>query len=306
MKFDNHLASYLYQIKSLTLEGIGTFTLDDKVRVPNEQEKEVYFPIEGLAFTYNPKTNTDENIIFFLVKKLGKIEPLIRSDLEYYLSHIKQFLNIGNPYTIEGIGTLNKNNQGIYEFTPGNFLPAKEELHPKRQNADHNYPVRSQNPAGRTFIIILLVIISLAAVGAIGWGIFNYIEKPRPLAETSQPQGYIDTIPQKKDTSTTGRNIQPLTSDPVETANPITNVNNLTDYKMIFEITKSKERANSRIKQLNSLHSNAQYDSIPINDSVAFYRLFLEMKINAADSIHIKDSLNTFFGKKIYMEKQVD
>ena len=126
VKFDNHLAAYLYQFKSLTLEGIGTFALDDKVRVPNEQEKEVYYPIEGLVFTYNPKSITDDNIIFFLVKKLGKIEPLIRSDLEYYLSHIKQFLNIGNPFTIEGIGTLSKSNQGIYEFTPGNFLPVKE------------------------------------------------------------------------------------------------------------------------------------------------------------------------------------
>lgn len=133
MKFDDHLSAYLYEYKSLKLEGIGTFTLDDKVRIPGEQEKEVYYPIEGLAFTYDPKSGTDENIILFLVKRLGKIEPLIRSDLESYLYQIKVFLNIGNPYTIEGIGTLTKNNQGVYELTPEIFCQQKKNFIPKEK-----------------------------------------------------------------------------------------------------------------------------------------------------------------------------
>ena len=49
MKFDVQLAAYLYEYKSLRLEGIGSFTLDSKVNVPGEQEKEIYYPIEGLA-----------------------------------------------------------------------------------------------------------------------------------------------------------------------------------------------------------------------------------------------------------------
>ncbi len=68
MKFDDHLAAYLYENKSLRLEGIGTFTLDEKVSVPHETDKEVYYPIEGLLFKYNPKSDTDENLISFLVK----------------------------------------------------------------------------------------------------------------------------------------------------------------------------------------------------------------------------------------------
>ena len=108
MKFDVQLASYLYENKTLRLEGIGTFTLDSKVSVPHEQEKEIFYPIEGLSFTYNPKSTSEEEVIFYLVKKLHKIEPLIRSDLESYLSNIRQFLNLGKPYTIEGVGTLNK------------------------------------------------------------------------------------------------------------------------------------------------------------------------------------------------------
>ena len=159
MKFDVQLASYLYENKLLTLEGIGTFTLDSKVSVPREQEKEIYYPIEGLSFVYNPKSASDEEVILYLVDKLHKIQPLIRSDLESYLSNVRQFINIGKPYTIEGIGTLSKNNQGIIEFTPGSFLPVKEELHPKRENQEHNYPARSQSSAGRVLVVILVVIL---------------------------------------------------------------------------------------------------------------------------------------------------
>ncbi|WP_018611458.1 hypothetical protein [Segetibacter koreensis] len=306
MKFDDQLAAYLYEYKQLTLEGIGSFTLDENVRVPNEQEKEIYYPIEGLSFHYNPKAITDENLIFFLIKKLHKIEPLIRSDIESYLFNIKVFLNIGNPYTIEGIGTLNKSNQGIYEFTPGQFEPAKQEMSPKRENPSHNYTVRSKSSVGRVLVIILIVISALAGITGIGWGIYNLVAKQ---AETNEDTGILkqaDTSetaqPAKKDSErlTTSTAPIPIVSNKSKDS---AKTSSLVPYKMVFEITKSKERATSRTAQLNNLHSYTQYDSIPINDSVAYYRLFLPMKINPADTTHVKDSLRIFFGKKIFIEK---
>lgn len=309
MKFDDHLAAYLYEYKSLTLEGIGNFTLNAKAQVPGEQEKGIYYPIEGLEFTYNPRSRTDEKLIIFLVKRLGKIEPLIRSDVEYYLSHIKQFLNIGNPHTIEGIGTLHKTNYGTFEFTPGSFLPAKEHLTPQREHANHNYPVKSKSSAGRVFIIILLAVLALSALGGIGWGIFNFIKNQPTSEEVTKPKEKPDTISQqintiasKKDTETTDQNVQQSLPAPLAGNKADTVTNNLTSYKMIFEITKSKERAYSRTAQLKNTYSNLQYDSIPINDSVAYYRLFLIMKVSPADTTHIKDSLRTLLGRKIFME----
>jgi hypothetical protein len=315
VKFDDHFAAYLYEKKSLSLEGIGTFMLDDKVRVPGGQEKEVFYPIEGLEFTYNPKSVTDENLVIFLVKRLGKIEPLVRSDVEYYLSHIRQFLNIGNPYTIEGIGTLNKTNHRTFEFTPGNFLAAKEQLTPHRENADHNYPVKSKASAGRVFIIIVIALFALSAIGGIGWGIYNFIKNQPISAKISQPQA--DTIAQPVNTAAATKDSEIINSKSSKSLPaPVagnkadmvtitdTAANNLISYKMIFEITKSEERAHSRTAQLNNLQSNTQYDSIPINDSVAYYRLFLPMKVASADTPRIKDSLEIFFGKKIFLEKE--
>jgi hypothetical protein len=316
VKFDNHLAAYLYEHKSLQLEGIGTFILDDKARVHYDQGKEVYHPIEGLEFIFDPKMRTDENIISFLVTRLHKIEPLIRSDLEYYLSNIRVLLNIGNPYTIEGIGTLIKNNQRIYEFTPGNFISAKEELNPKRENADHNYPVRSTFSAGRFFVTILIATAALAAIGGIAWGVFSLATKKVTFSSSDGQLIRADTMVQEKDTiaskessATIDNRVAPVpvpasTSSPAEASTSTAGAGDTATYKMIFEITKSKERAHSRTAQLNRLNSHTQYDSVPIDDSVAYYRLFLRMKVAARDTTHVKDSLRTFFGKRIFMEKQ--
>lgn len=309
MKFDDHLAAYIYENKSLTLEGIGTFILNDKVRSSGPQEKEGYFPAESLAFTYNPKSRTDESIILFLVKRLSKIEPLIRSDVESYLLNMRQFLNIGEAYTIEGIGTLSKNNEGMLEFTPGNSLPVKEEPRPKRESQKNQLPEQPKSSAGRTIIVSL---IAISALGAIGWGVLNFMKNHLTSEdEITQKQEKsiaisqdVDTVAAKADTAELHKNSQTLTA--AANTNPIPATVDSVTYKMIFEITKSKERAYTRTAQLIELHSNTQYDSIPINDSVSYYRLFLPMKVSPADIPHIKDSLKIFFGKKIFMEKQIN
>lgn len=306
VKFDDQLAAYLYENKSLRLEGIGTFTLDSKVSVPHEQEKEIYYPIEGLSFSYNPKSDTDEDVILYLVKKLHKIQPLIRSDLESYLSNIKQFINLGKPYTIEGVGTLSKNNQGTYEFTPGNFLPVKEELNPKRENAEHNYPVRSQSNAGRVFVVIIIAIAALAALGGIGWGVSNLLSNKQAANESEEQQGFIDTIPQTGvDTTTRITTASSPNTASTTTATPdnTTSKSDSVRYKMVFEVTTLKDRALKRTRQLHSYNHNSKYDTVHVGDVVR-YRLFLPVRIKPADTTRVKDSLGVFLGSRVTVERQ--
>ncbi len=302
MKFDDQLAAYLYEYKTLRLEGIGTFTLDSKVSVPGDQEKEIFYPIEGLSFDFNPKSFTDENIITFLVKKLHKIEPLIRSDLESYLANIKQFLNLGKPYTIQGVGTLTKNNHGVYEFTPGNFLPVKEELNPRRENAEHNYPVRSSSSAARVFVIILIVIAALAALGGIGWGISNLIVKQQTEGEDVSQQGMIDTIPQQQDTAPLTRTAPPVSTPAPVTERPLQPGDSVS-YKMVFETTRFRQRATSRTAQLNTYGTRSRYDTIKFGDSLR-YRLFVPVRIRPADTIRVRDSLSKFLGRRVRVVRQ--
>ena len=229
----------------------------------------------------------------------------LRSDLESYLSNIKQFINIGKPYTIEGIGTLSKTNNGAYEFTPGNFLPMKEELHPRRENEEHNYPIRNQSSAGKIFAIVLIVVAALAALGGIGWGISNILAKQKnnnTIQVDTQEQGMADTLPQPLNSDITVQEQQPATIVD-STGVPNNSSGDSARFKMIFETTIKKSRADRRTYQLHAMHSYTKVDTIHIADSI-LYRLYLPMKIKINDTTRIKDSLKIFFGGKINAERQ--
>ncbi len=295
VKFDDQLAAYLYETRSLKLEGIGTFTLDPKVSVPGAEDKEVYYPIEGLSFVYNPKSTTDEDLIVFLVKKLHKIEPLIRSDLESYLSNIKQFVNIGKPYTIVGVGTLSKDNYGTYEFTPGNFLPAKEELDPKRENAEHNYPVRSQSNAGRVLVVIVIVIAALAALGGIGWGISNFMSSQRAQQpQNENQQGILDTLMQPADTFSIPKPAL-QTSKPAPVATQLVQKQVIQqDIRWCLKPPGLRERALARTSQLNTYGNRARFDTVYIGDSLR-YRLYIPMRLPVSDTVRARTRLPNFW-----------
>jgi nucleoid DNA-binding protein len=300
VKFDDLLAQYLYDNKQLQLQGIGSFQLDGSVRVHNENEKGVHYPIEGLGFVYNTKEITNEDLIAFLVKKLGKIQPLVRSDLDSYLSNIKQFLNIGKPYTIEGIGTLQKNNQGTYEFSPGSFVPTKEELSPKREKKERGEPSfnsaerSNSGSGGRVVAVILIAIASLAVLGGIGWGVYTLFFKKDKPAEVTTTVGTeelaTDTTVSPLDTTST----QTLPA-PVSTAAP---GGDSARYRMVFEVTYSNKRAHVRTDFLRKSGINSMIDSGTINN-VPRYRLYIPVVCPPADTLRLKDSLRKFFAKPI-------
>ena len=300
MKFDDLLAQYLYENKTLQLQGIGTFKLDGAVVLPSPQDKEIFYPIEGLNFIYSPKDQTNEDLIIFLVKKLGKIQPLVRSDLESYLSNIKQFINIGKPYTIEGIGTLNKNNQGTYEFTPGTFLPAKEELSPHRDNPGHMHRQKAKkNESNRSATIILMIIAVVAFFGAAIWGITylmnnNKGEELSQVIEDSTTTNNVALPPDTLQTTTTPQST-PATTLLYDTV--------AYDYKLIFDVTKSKERVFARSARLKKDGVAFKIDTLRINDTLN-YRMYIPKKLRAVDTLRVRDSLVKFFVKRIIVERK--
>lgn len=296
MKFDDLLAQYLYENKSLQLQGIGTFQLDRAINLPQEHEKEIYYPIEGLAFTYSPKDLTNEDLIAFLVKKLGKIQPLVRSDLESYLSNIKQFINIGKPYTIEGIGTLQKNNQGIYEFTPGNFLPVKEELSPHKDNPEHQHRQRAlKSESGRnTTIFFIILVVALVIAGAI-WGV-SALMKSNNMVETTAARG--DTT----ENSSTSRPPDTLATVAAPVVNNLVSDTGLLPYKLIFDITRSSQRIQQRSDRLRRDGVFFKVDTLTQSDSTV-YRMYIPKKLRNTDTTRVKDSLYKFFIKRIIVER---
>ena len=108
---------YLLKNKQISLQGIGTFKLDISLPEVTDNEKPVIIPANAVSFHYDPKVGEEETIVDFIVEHTKKIKPLASADLDSFLTLGRQFLNIGKPFTIQNLGTLDKLKSGELEFT---------------------------------------------------------------------------------------------------------------------------------------------------------------------------------------------
>ncbi|MEO8584037.1 MAG: hypothetical protein ABI415_09590, partial [Flavitalea sp.] len=122
MKLSSLFAKYLYLKKELNLPGIGVFSLDPSIIIPEATEKNATDFIQQIKYVQNPVSGADEAFINFIRAETGKIRPLAVSDLDSFLTDGKILLNIGKPFQLEGIGSLLKTKTGVYEFTPGELV----------------------------------------------------------------------------------------------------------------------------------------------------------------------------------------
>ena len=64
------IVHYLYTTKKVTLQGIGTITLDPSVPLPlgNEKEKDIIMPENAFQFKFNPKATEDTELVNYIVQ----------------------------------------------------------------------------------------------------------------------------------------------------------------------------------------------------------------------------------------------
>ncbi|MBK8952861.1 MAG: hypothetical protein IPM85_11845 [Chitinophagaceae bacterium] len=130
------LAHYLYANKKLDLPGFGTFLLETNTIAVPENQKNKPILLEGVSFLQNTSVKEDPELITYISSHTGKIKPLASSDLESHLELAKQFLNIGKPFLLEGIGTISASKRDEYVFTPGIMLT--EPLHEHNSHEQHH------------------------------------------------------------------------------------------------------------------------------------------------------------------------
>ena len=111
-----HLYSILLKHKQISLQGIGTFKIDSSIPENTDNDKAVIIPAESISFIYDPKVKEDDELIDFIVQSTKKIKPLASADLDSFLTLGRQFLNIGKPFTIQNLGTLEKLKSGATRF----------------------------------------------------------------------------------------------------------------------------------------------------------------------------------------------
>jgi hypothetical protein len=286
LKFDTLLAQYLYQNKKLNLPGIGTFEADASYGVADDGDK-VKSP-EGISYRNVRVLQPDDDLIDFIKTHTGKMKPLALSDLEDYVALGKQFLNIGKPFFIEGIGTLKLTKDGRYEFTPGAYVTTKLE--------DPNFEKSENRTAGEyredriryeqnngSIKKALLVVGILATLALIGWaGYYLYTmnasnEDPVAIPERNSAQTILqDSLDQAR------------VNDSLNAATAVDT--NVGSYKFIVERT-TRARAMRRYNDLVSFGSKIKYET---TDSVN-YRLYYLLPATPADTTRIRDSINRWY-----------
>ena len=300
MKIEQVLVQHLYSNKKITLQGIGSFHLDSSVSIPADTEKEMSIPENAITFEYNPKATEDDSLIDAIVKLTKKIKPLASADLDSFLMLGRQFLNIGKPFIIEGLGTLDKAQAGQLEFIPGQFITPKiyapkalkENENEESSGLFNDYNTVPDNNGKKTFAIIAALIV----VGFLGWAAYHFIFKKvtvtndKPVTETQQTPAIADTQVVKKDT---------VAQTPAPVAEPVNPDTDGYTFRVVFKITDNKEAAKASMDKLNSWgHHVIMYT----NDSV-HYKLAELFKRPLSDTARVRDSLNHFYeAKTIFVE----
>jgi hypothetical protein len=288
----------------MALPGLGIFTLDKSVVLPEEHDRTLLAMPNAVQFQNANIPTADKDLISFICEHTGKIRPLAISDLDSYLNLGTEMLNIGKPFYLEGIGTITKNKNGKFDFTPGEYTVIREagETHdPTRKSSQtrEKKPVNlpSAAPAGNKVRILVfagaLVIVCLG-----GWYMYK---KNNPASNEQTTENPVLVA-------------QPATSDSALAANAkndsirkhqedsirLSSVNSAdpANYKFVVLSTYNKSHALRRYNQLLSFDLKIhlyQKDS-------SFFKVYFQFPALAKDTTHIKDSLKREYAHEITIE----
>ena len=303
MKLALLLAQYLYTNKKLDLPGIGTFHLDPSVVIDPENDKNAKAePLQGIRFDYNSSIKENPELTDFIAAKSGKIKALAAADLDSHLWLGQQFLNIGKPFVLEGIGSLIKTQTGTLDFSAGIIQPEilkvqenwqpmadtssqagendyKDLLNSKRENLQWKKPA--------AFMLIVL------GIGVAIWGGYTIYKKnsethngasvkeeAAPVAKPAPAVPEVATLP----ADTSGQ------SNTTTTVIPSSNAGM---FKFVVE-TAGRQRALARFQKLKLLPTDIKLETA---DSIN-YKLYFLLSASPSDTAKMLDSLRTYYTPK--------
>ena len=296
VKIPSLLAQYLYGNQRLDLPGIGTFHLDTAAISALQNTKQRSTILEGVSFENNTSCNESPDLIAFIAEKTGKMKALASADLDSHLQLAQQFLNMGKPFSFEGIMILTKAKAGDFEFTPimvstekikEHHVPETPEPTVKEEAASGFEPVFSLTRGKFEWRKPVIGLLLLCGVGVTVWG------------------GYVISKRNEKSSMTAVENVanNAAITDTIQKQDSITNTalpeNTAPEkYKYILETAK-KKRAIKRYNQLKEIRWNVQLET---NDSLQF-KLFMMLPAYG-DTTKTIDSLRMLTGRKVHIEYQ--
>ena len=288
MKLAPLFSKYLYQHKQLRLPGVGVFSLDPSIIIPETTDKLFADFLLNIRFEQQQINAPDEDFINFIRSETGKIKPLAESDLDSFLSDGKILLNIGKPFEIDGIGSLQKTREGTLEFKPGEPHLHKQEAHQEgdepQQKSKTFYLDTSGSTSSRKIMIALGAIAGIIVVIWGGYKLYNRNGSSTTADSVTTLQSdtmAINTMPDS---------LRLVRTDSVKTRST---------YNFIIERTANKSRALRRYGQLLSSQASVRLQT---QDSTMF-NLYFELPSTPADTARIRDSLKLWYGRRVvYVE----
>jgi hypothetical protein len=285
MKIEQLLVQHFYNCGEVTLQGMGTFTLSPGFVMPKENDKDAEIPENAISFQCNLRATSDEALINYIVQQTRKMKSLAAADLDSYLVLGKQFLNIGKPFIIEGMGMLTKNQQGDLEFIKGHSFNTKMEtsapaLKEKAENPEISFATEGKPAGSKKGLLITALIIGLGLIGTTAWYFFsskNTVENTVAVPAIQPDTAQTITIT-KSDTATFKGIDSTLEQEEY-------------NFKVVFLVTRDSAAANARMDVLTTRgHKIIMYKKDSVN-----YRLAEPFKLPLSDTTRIKDSLNSFY-----------
>jgi hypothetical protein len=290
VKIEHYVVQFLYTSKKVTLQGIGTFTLDPSVLLPteNEKEKDIVLPENAFQFSFNLKATEDTQLVNYIVQHTGKMFPLASSDLDSYITLAKQFLNIGKPLVIEGVGTIQKTQQGDYQFIPGHFITPKIDDIPKqlREKRDESIsfetPIKVNNNKRNVQFALVAVILLL-----IGFAVFYLMKENMSDSQSVSSEKIFPAD-----------SLRLKSIDSAKVANINSNGKDSFSFKIILKKYPSAEEMKAVYNRLTSYG----HKLIIIKLDSSNYELAIPFKTPLSDTLRAKDSLKEFFGGSPYVK----
>jgi hypothetical protein len=290
MKIEQLIVQYLYNNKKVTLQEIGVFSVSEDITIPTDIEKDTVLPENSIQFKYDPKAGIDEGLINFVIDNTRKIRPLATSDLESFIMLNKQFLNIGKPLVMEGIGTLQKSNDGTLTFVQSNTSHVVVKDAPKvvteklKEKISFATPDKEKSIGkGKWMLMAFLALLILGGGGAAYYLVKNYkpnAEEPIAKKETSDKNTGTDET--KKDTSAK--------------ALPKATVNS-TDSNTFYIVINEFQNVAIAQKRIEKLQSYGHKPVLFTADSIT-YKVKMPFRKPLADTLRVRDSLAVFFQTK--------
>lgn len=292
MKLPLLLSHYLREHKLLRLPGLGTLHYSGP---QTNVDGEPAMNQADIRFEPGQIREADDAFIDYIKQQTGKIKPLATADLNSYIESGLQMLNIGRAFYIDGIGSIQKTQEGKLEFTAREIVVIKKEEstsnkpeQDKRRSVfdDEKYNPESVNP-WQKIIVAALILGGLAIVVLGGYYLYNQnkdgaiLQEVNPAPQTDSLNILHDSIPKPADST---NNLASYAS-----LNP-------GSYKFILETTSNKKRALKRYNQLK--YTNLKLETA---DSTAF-KLYFVIPATAKDTTRIKDSLNRYYASKVKIE----